>query len=87
MSIIIIRENVISPNIKKNDFWAKSKRGEGTVGFFQNSREPLKLKCKRNIKIQTFKGGNRFRLLKKSNFCLCHKLLVKLSKNMFPKFQ
>ena len=35
----------------------------------------------------SLKGGNRFRLLKKSNFFLCHKLLVKLSKNMFPKFQ
>ena len=62
MSIIIIRENVISPNIKKNDFWAKSKRGEGTVGFFQNSREPLKLKCKRNIKILTINVFNKFSL-------------------------
>ena len=33
------------------------------------------------------KGGNRFRWLKKWNFFLCHKLLVELSKNMFPKFQ
>ena len=35
----------------------------------------------------TLKGRNRFRWLKKSDFFSCHKLLVKLSKNMFPKFQ
>ena len=44
----------------------------------------------RNIGINNYcdqlRGGNRFRWLKKSIF-FCHKLLVKLSKNMFRKFQ
>jgi len=37
---------------------------------------------------KNLRGGNRFRWFKKfSNFFLFHKLLVKLFKNMFPKFQ